>query len=270
MKVNSNDNAIDKPSQEEREVDQYSAEMITSLCDRKQFDYEEETTLDFYYDEYDHDDSESEEENYEIKSDTDYEVEDDATEQHHQLSNYSIEFMQKVVDYADETDASGKRRRTWKSVHHRFRTLPDQSYVSRFRNYLKQNVTRRQKTQKRDELVYKKFTEARKQYLPIHDIDIQHWAVKVAKELDLDDFQASEFWLRTFKKQHRICSRKITNIITKREILNSDDILKSEENFIKLFNKLSPKYKEAEIFNTDLVGIEKEQHSTRTLSLQSE
>jgi hypothetical protein len=51
-------------------------------------------------------------------------------------------------------------------------------------------------------------------------------------------------------------------------MLNSDEILKSEEDFIKLFNKLSPKYKEAKIFNTDQVGIEKEQYSTRTLSFK--
>ncbi len=46
MKVNLNGNTIDKPSEEEREVAQHLAEMITSLCDRKQFEYEEETTLD--------------------------------------------------------------------------------------------------------------------------------------------------------------------------------------------------------------------------------
>jgi hypothetical protein len=126
MKVNLNDNTIDKPSQEECEGAQYLAEMIYSLCDRKRFEYEEETTLDFYYDEHDNDDNETEvEESDEIKNDTDYEIEDDANEQHHQLSNYSIEFMQKDVDYADEKDASGKPPRTWKSVHHRFQTLPN-------------------------------------------------------------------------------------------------------------------------------------------------
>jgi hypothetical protein len=119
-------------------------------------------------------------------------------------------------------------------------------------------------------LFIKKLTEAREQYLPLYDIDIQLWAVKVTRELNLDDFQASKFWLRAFKKRHKICSRKITNIITKREILNSDEILKSEEDFIRLFNKLSPKYEEAKIFNTDQVGIAKEQHSTRTLSFQGE
>ena len=46
--------------------------------------------------------------------------------------------------------------------------------------------------------------------------------------------------------------------------------MRFEEDFIKLFGKLSPKIGGAKIFNTDQVGIEKEQHSTRTLSFQGE
>jgi hypothetical protein len=53
MNVNLNDNTIDKPLQEEREI-------ITSLCNRKQFEYAEETTLDFYYDQYDYEGDECE------------------------------------------------------------------------------------------------------------------------------------------------------------------------------------------------------------------
>ena len=79
-----------------------------------------------------------------------------------------------------------------------------------------------------------------------------------------------EFWIRNFKNKHTICSRKVTNIITKREILNADEILKSEEDFLKLFKKISPKYKGSTILNIDQVGIEKEQHSTRTLSYKGE
>jgi hypothetical protein len=269
MHVNLNDSTIDKPSQEEREIAQHLAEIINSLCNRKQFEYEEETTLDFYYDQDDYDGDECEEkEGDESENDSDYDIDNDVIEKYPKLDNYSFEYMQQVVDFADGTDESGKHRRTWKSIHHRFRTLPNQGYVSRFRKYIEKNGTRNQKLQEIDKVVYQKLVEARERYLPIHDIDLQRWALKASRELGFDDFQASEFWIRTFKNRHKICSRKITNIITKREMLNSDEILKSEEDFIKLFNKLSPKYKEAKIFNTDQVGIEKEQYSTRTLSFK--
>lgn len=271
MKINLNDCKRDKALQEEREVAQYLADMINSLCDRKQFEYNEETTLDFYYDEHSSDDGETEEEERDkIENDSDYEPEDDVDQEHHTLSNYSIEFMQQVVDFAYGKDESRKCRRTWKSIHHRFRTLPHQSYVSRFKKYLEQHGTRRQKTQQIDKFVYEKLVNAREQFLPIHDIDLQRWAIGIARELDFNEFQASEFWVRSFKGRHKICSRKITNIITKREILNSSEILKSEKDFIRLFNKLSPKYNELQIFNTDQMGVEKEQFSTRTLSFQGE
>ena len=38
-----------------------------------------------------------------------------------------------------------------------------------------QQGTKRQKIQNIDQVVYKNFLNAREQYLPIHDIDIQRW-----------------------------------------------------------------------------------------------
>ena len=88
--------------------------------------------------------------------------------------------------------------------------------------------------------------------------------------MHLDDFEASEYWLLNFKNSHGIYSRKITNIITKKETTNFDNIKKSEVEFIEKFNRWSKKYLPNEILNTDQVGIDKELHSTRTLSFQRE
>jgi hypothetical protein len=49
MKVNLNDDSLNKSSQEEREVAEHLAEVIISICNRKRFEYEEEATLDIYY-----------------------------------------------------------------------------------------------------------------------------------------------------------------------------------------------------------------------------
>ena len=91
--------------------------------------------------------------------------------------------------------------------------------------------------------------------LPIHDIDIQRWGLQAAKQMNLDDFQASIAGLLEFKKRHGICSRKITNIVTKNEINNFDDIKKSEDQFLQRFYQLSGKYLPKQILNTDQVGI---------------
>ena len=84
------------------------------------------------------------------------------------------------------------------------------------------------------------------------------------------DFQASHHWLIAFKRRQRMCSRKVTNIVTKTDIANFDDIKKSEIDLLEKFNQLSEKYLPEEILNTDQIGIEKELYSTGTLSFQGE
>ena len=136
--------------------------------------------------------------------------------------------MKEVVSFADAKDSSGKNHRSWKTIKHRYRSIPDQSYISRFRKYLNQQGTKRQKTQNIDNIVYKSFLNAREQYLPIHDFDIQRWALKAARDMNIYDFQVSYRWLIAFKRRHGICSRQVTNIVTRREITNIGDIKKSE------------------------------------------
>lgn len=247
------------------------AEIIKTLISSDQFHYEVDITLDLMNEKSDCCNENNVNDTDDDDNDTDDEWDDkEKLEEHCQLNNYSIEFMKEVIDFADAKDSSGKRRRSWKTVKHRYRSLPAQTYISRFRKYLSQQGTKRQKTQNVDEIVYKKFLNARDQYLPMHDIDIQRWALQAAKDMNLDNFQASESWLLLFKNRHGICSRKITNIVTKREISNFDDIKRSEEEFLKKFHELSRNYSSKDIVNTDQVGVEKELHSTRTLSFQGE
>ncbi|CAF4629857.1 unnamed protein product, partial [Rotaria sp. Silwood2] len=247
------------------------AEIINTLISSDQFDYDAEVTLDLTTDLQD-----CYNENDSIGTNIDGNDADDEWDrtedlkENCKLNSYSIEYMREAVDFADVKDSSGKRRRSWKTIKHRYQSLPDENYISRFRKYIAQQGTKRQKTQNIDQVVYKNFLNAREQYLPIHDIDIQRWALQAAKQMNLDDFQASITWLLEFKKRHGICSRKITNIVTKKDINNFDNIKKSEEEFLQKFHQLSGKYLPKQILNTDQVGIEKELHSTRTLSIKGE
>jgi hypothetical protein len=264
-------------SQKELLVARRLAEIINSLIDCDQFHCDDEVTLDLaedfddYYNDDDivHYDNDDNDDNNDNDADDEWDDKDDVKE-NCQLNNYSLEFMKEVVDFADAKDSSGKRRRSWKTVKSRYRSIPDQVYISRFRRYLAQNGTKRQKTQNVDNVVYQKFLNAREQYLPIHDLDIQRWALQAAKEMNLDNFLASDSWLLKFKSRHGICSRKVTNVVTKKEIVNFDNIKKSEIDFLENFHRLSKKYSPEEILNTDQVGIEKELYSTRTLSFQGE
>ncbi|CAF4175608.1 unnamed protein product, partial [Rotaria sordida] len=259
-------------SQKEREVAQHLCETITTLNECKSFEFEEETTLDVG-------ETSNEDENEDDKntfyddnsSEADDEWESKENErEHHDLSDYSLAYMKEVVAYADAKDSSGKRRRSWKSVHEKYKRIPAQTYISRFRKYLEQQGTKRQKIQKVDEIVFQMFVEAREKNLMVHDIDIQRWGLKVAKDMKLNEFHASDGWVKNFKGRHGIVSRRVTNIVTKHESANLELIEKSKENFIKDFYTRSSHFKSSQILNTDQVGIEKEVHSTRTLSFGGE
>ncbi|CAF3324932.1 unnamed protein product [Rotaria socialis] len=221
-------------SSKEREIAQHLCETIVTFNKCKRVEYEEETTLDLYEMSNDYesevDDTTSHDDD---SSEADDELESEEKEREGcNVKGYSLEYMKEVVAYADAKDSSGKRRRSWKTVHHKYKKVPDQAYISRFRNYIEQQGTKRQKTQNLDDMVFKIFVGAREKSLMVHDIDIKRWGLKAAKEIKLDEFSASDRWLRNFKGRHGIVSRRI--------------------------------------LNTDQVGIEKEAHSTRTLSFGGE
>ena len=252
-------------SQKEREVAEHLAHTRTSISNCKEFEYEEETTIDF------DSDTNSEDESGGDGSDGSEELNDmDKEEEHHTLKNYSLEFMEEVLEYAEGKIASRKRHRSWRSIHNRYKSIPDQAYISRFRKYVGQHGTKREKTQNVNEVVVKKIVNAREHFLPIHDLDIQRWALKAAKEMKLENFRASDFWLLNLKHKYNLCSRKITNFVSKGEVKNQKDIEKSELEFVQEYHKLAPKYHAKDILNTDQVGVEKELHSTRTISFQGE
>ncbi|CAF1564383.1 unnamed protein product [Didymodactylos carnosus] len=99
------------------------------------------------------------------------------------LRSFSEEFMRQVIGFVDHADPGNKHERSWKAIHHRFRTIPDRSYSPHFRKYLEHHGTKRQKTQDLDSLVYKKLVDARQKKLVVHDLDIQRWGLKIAKEI---------------------------------------------------------------------------------------
>ena len=81
--------------------------------------------------------------------------------------------MKESVSFTDAKDSSGKHRRSWKTIKQRYRSIPDQNSITRFLKYLNQQGKKRRKTQNIDNVVYKSFLNAREQYLPVHDFDIQ-------------------------------------------------------------------------------------------------
>ena len=86
--------------------------------------------------------------------------------------------------------------------------------------------------------------------------------------MNFENFEASHHWLCNFKPRYSLVSRRISDIVTRHEIRNYETIEKSEKDFLNDFHEMAPNYLPSEILTTDQVGIQKEIHSSRTISIQ--
>ncbi|CAF1295592.1 unnamed protein product, partial [Didymodactylos carnosus] len=187
------------------------------------------------------------------------------------FENFSLNYMKRAVEYYDIRDPiTGKRKHSWSNVKHQFQRIPYQYYLARFREYVEQSGSKKQKTESLEDFVYDKFENARDLLRPVYDIDSKRWAHQCAREMPINDFTASDHSISNFKHKHDICSRKITKVVTKRESTTSEEIEKSVDDFVREVRALLPKYHNVDVLNTDQMGMELEVHSTRTLSYQGE
>ena len=69
-----------------------------------------------------------------------------------------------------------------------------------------------------------------------------------------------------FKHRHRISSRKVTQLFTKRHIETRQEIDEAATNFVSETSKFLEQYNPNEILNTDQVGINIELYNNRTLT----
>ena len=124
---------------------------------------------------------------------------------------------------------------------------------------------RRQKIDGIDIFVYDEFENTRQQFLCVHDIDLRRWALKKARELNLKDFEASDKWLLNFKRFHRISSRQITQLVTRKHVESRKEIERAKS-FVFEIDKILEKYIPEEVLNSDQVGINLEVVRHRTLT----
>jgi hypothetical protein len=72
---------------------------------------------------------------------------------------------------------------------------------------------------------YAVFKEKWTKQLPIHDRDLQRWAIGINKRLESPiKFTASTYWLHSFKSHYGIVSRKITKFVSKSSVRDAEKI----------------------------------------------
>lgn len=176
--------------------------------------------------------------------------------------SYSYKTMCEIVQYANTHQFS--------TVKNRYRLIKQKSQLRRIRKYVRQQGTKRQKLEELDRFVFHEFNQARNKCLPIHDRDLRRLAIKKAREMNLQNFVASSFWLLNFKRRHHITSRKVTKLVTKNYVEDRNQIIKEETMFLQKAEKVIPRFKPTHILNADQSAFNYEEPSTRTLSIAGE
>ncbi|CAF2585445.1 unnamed protein product [Rotaria sp. Silwood2] len=117
----------------ERQMAEHLADTIRLVSQSQRVYYEEETTIDIG-EESNEDESDEDEDKFGEDKDTENRDPDWSDEslarEKFGLKEYSEDFMREVIDYVDGTNKfGGKRRRSWKSIHNRFKSIPSQNYI---------------------------------------------------------------------------------------------------------------------------------------------
>ena len=194
------------------------------------------------------------------------------TDRHHHLQkHFSLEYMKQAIDFYDElNEKTGKKKHSWKTFQHHFRKVKNRSYIERFRKYVENGGTKRQKLDQIDHYTFEKFERARSEFHFVHDIHLKRWALQKAREINDKTFEASDSWVLHFKRRHALCSRKVTKLITQREIADANTINESAKDFVSKIKKICQRYRARNVLNTDQSGLEIEMVGNRTLSFKGE
>ena len=71
----------------------------------------------------------------------------------------------------------------------------------------------------------------------VHDVHLEQWALRKAIEINKDTFKTSDSWIDHFKRRHGLYGRKVTKLITQREVAHAHTINNSANNFINKVKK---------------------------------
>lgn len=145
----------------------------------------------------------------------------------------------------------------------------NENHLSKLKALIRRGGSLRQKWERVKELVYLSFKKARSQNLAVHDGDLRQWARKEAALLGIQT-SVSQSWVTRFKTAHRIRSRKVTQVITKKKMENDATIMKNAAVFRQELLERVPNYPPDTILNSDQSGFNYEFHSNRTLSYVGE
>ncbi|CAF5198942.1 unnamed protein product [Rotaria magnacalcarata] len=190
----------------------------------------------------------------------------DENQQMHIYNQFTLEEMEDIIEWVDQHP-----NYKFTTIKHRFRKVKFPNYISRFREYIKENGTRLKKLDKIKQFMWDEFyIKGTIEKEVVHDTDLERFAIQKARELNWDNFQVSESFITTFKKEKKTSSRRYNKLITRVSSTRNACSLEDAQTWIKNQKSLISKYSPNQILNSDHCSFQKEYISPRTLSFTGE
>ena len=175
-----------------------------------------------------------------------------------------FEYKRRAVEYWQR----GKTKKyKYVTVKNQFKQIRSRKQFDRWKIQVQQSGDRVEKLRIVFEFAAQKFKNAREKKLNVSDLDVKRWAINKAREVGLDGFKASNYWLWKFKNSIRVVNRKVTKFVTQNYNTESININETADLFVKSSQQhfKDKNYSKSEIFNSDQSGFNLEVHSGRTL-----
>lgn len=99
-----------------------------------------------------------------------------------------------------------------------------------------------------DEALFKWFVERRSMSIPLNGPILQIQAEKLARDLDIENFECSRGWIDRFKKRHAISFGKISG---EKNYVDHQDVT----NWLEKWETIRQEYADEDIFNLDETGL---------------
>lgn len=183
----------------------------------------------------------------------------------------TYKYAKNVLDWREEQrrKSANKAYPSFKALQHRWRLAKDPSYLSRFQNYVNKVGSNREKFRLNSTFVMRKFLDARRDGLQIHDRHLQSWALEKASRLMMSsaNFKASHSWVQIFKKKERHYLTEDHQVFDDSLTKNIKDVQVAAVEFQPMIkDDILREFRKEEVFNVDQSAMVYEQHSARTLS----
>ncbi|KAF1746077.1 hypothetical protein GCK72_022529 [Caenorhabditis remanei] len=223
-----------------------------------------------------------EEDVIEIEEDVDWEApEFDALDSDDASPNQTFRFGDRWVNKEDVEKAlsyyrdTSKGHRTAQAMYSRFRWLSTNYHLQKLRDIENEGASYKgDRFRLLAILADRLFEEVKKRLnegLTLHDRDLRSLTLDLnRKEFNVVGFLASHKWITRWKSSRRIVSRRITKFVTKRCMLNQDQLEKQSKEFVKTSRQEMPQFSPSMILNCDQTGIQKELHGARSLAFGGE